>query len=95
MENIKAMFFSGVVTMFANVPNISEVPAEKLTFGGILFFIIFWYMKKIMPQSQELYAKVCEENRVLHEEIGRLKTELAILTERTAIVTQPKQEWGD
>lgn len=72
LDAIKCLFLSSSITLFANVPQMFEYPVEKLTFGALLFFIIWTYMKTILPKNQEEYARVCEENRKLLSEVERL-----------------------
>ncbi len=71
-DTIKCGFLSGTITLFANVPEIFEWPLEKLGFGALLFFIIWTYMKTILPKSQEDIQKLREENQKLIEEISKL-----------------------
>lgn len=71
VDAIKCFFLSSSITLFANVPEMFEYPVEKLTFGALLFFIIWTYMKTILPKNQADYARVCEENRKLLNEVER------------------------
>lgn len=94
IESLQAAIFPAAITLYASIP--TEYQPEKITAGAILFASAWYYIKHILPKNQEKYEKVCEENSELRDEITKLKVELAILTERTAIVTAPKQqEWGD
>lgn len=52
-DTMRCLIFSGTVTLFANVPDMFELPAEKLGFGALLFYIIWTYMKQILPKTQE------------------------------------------
>lgn len=71
-DTIRCALFSGTVTLFASVPEIFEMPMERISFGALLFFIIWTYMKKILPKTHEEMQKLREENRKLVEEIRKL-----------------------
>jgi len=69
---LRCGFFAGSITLFANVPQLFEWPLEKIGFGALLFFIIWTYMKQILPKTQEEMQKLREENRKLLDEISKL-----------------------
>ena len=71
-DTIKCGFFASSVTLFANVPEFFELPLEKIGFGALLFFIIWTYMRQILPKVQDEMLKLREENRQLLGEISRL-----------------------
>ena len=71
-DALRCGFLSGTITLFANVPELFEYPLEKLGFGAILFFIIWTYMKTILPKTHEEIQKLREENRKLLDEISKL-----------------------
>lgn len=68
----RCLFLSGTITLFANVPEMFEYPLEKLGFGAILFFVIWTYMKTILPKTHDDMQKLREENRKLIDEISKL-----------------------
>ncbi len=49
----KCLFLSGSITALANVPELFELPLEKIGFGTALFLVIWMYMKHILPKTQE------------------------------------------
>jgi len=71
-DTIRCGFFASSVTLFANVPELFELPLEKIGFGALLFFIIWTYMRQILPKVQEEMQKLREENRKLLDEISKL-----------------------
>jgi len=52
-DTLRCLFLSGTVTLFANVPDIFELPVEKIGFGALLFLIIWTYMKQILPKTHD------------------------------------------
>jgi len=73
----KCLFLSGTITLFANVPEMFEWPIEKIGFGALLFFIIWTYMKTILPKTQ---ADIDDKNK----RIECLIAEIAKLNELRA-----------
>ena len=71
-DTMKCGFLSGSITLFANVPELFEWPLEKIGFGALLFFIIWTYMRQILPKTQEEMPKLRDENRKLFDEISNL-----------------------
>ena len=71
-DTIRCGFFASSVTLFANVSELFELPLEKIGFGALLFFIIWTYMKQILPKVQEEMQSLRTENRKLREEISQL-----------------------
>jgi hypothetical protein len=71
-DMMRCGFLSGSITLFASVPSSFEMPLEKIGFGALLFFIIWTYMRQILPKVQEEMQKLREENRKLLDEISRL-----------------------
>ena len=71
-DAIRCGLLSGSITLFANVPTLFEMPLEKIGFGALLFFIIWTYMKHILPKTQEEMQKLRDENRKLLEEVSKL-----------------------
>ena len=71
-DSIRCLFLSSSITLFANVPQMFEWPLEKIGFGALLFFIIWTYMKHILPKTQEEMQKLRDENQSLIEEISKL-----------------------
>jgi len=71
-DTLKCGFLSGTITLFANVPELFEYPLEKLGFSAILFFIIWTYMKTILPKTHDEIKMLREENRKLLDEISKL-----------------------
>ena len=72
IDTMKCFFLSSSITLFANVPQMFEWPLEKIGFGALLFFIIWTYMKHILPKTQDEMQKLRDENQKLIEEISRL-----------------------
>ena len=72
IDTMKCFFLSGSITLFANVPQMFEWPLEKIGFGALLFFIIWTYMKHILPKTQDEMQKLRDENLKLIEEISKL-----------------------
>ncbi len=64
-DTLRCLTLSGAMTLFANVPDLFEWPLEKIGFGALLFFIIWTYMKQILPKT--------------HEEMERKNTRIAEL----------------
>jgi len=71
-DTIRCGFFASSVTLFANVPELFELPLEKIGFGALLFFIIWTYMRQILPKVQEEMQVLRAENRRLLDEISKL-----------------------
>ena len=71
-DTIRCGFFASSVTLFASVPTLFEWPLEKIGFGALLFFIIWTYMKQILPKTQEEMQKLRDENRKLLDEVSKL-----------------------
>jgi len=71
-DTIRCGLFASSVTLFASVPEMFELPLEKIGFGALLFFIIWTYMKQIFPKTQEEMQKLREENRKLLDEVSKL-----------------------
>ena len=72
IDTMKCFILSGSITLFANVPQMFEWPIEKIGFGALLFFIIWTYMKHILPKTQDEMQKLRNENQKLIEEISKL-----------------------
>ena len=60
-DTIRCGLFASSVTLFASVPEMFEFPLEKIGFGALLFFIIWTYMKQILPKTQEEMQKLRAE----------------------------------
>jgi hypothetical protein len=71
-DTIRCGIFASSVTLFANVPEFFEMPLEKISFGALLFFIIWTYMRQILPKVHDEMQKLREENRKLLDEISAL-----------------------
>jgi len=71
-DTLKCGIFAGSITLFANVPQLFEWPLEQIGFGALLFFIIWTYMKNILPKTHEEIQKLQEENRKLLDEILKM-----------------------
>jgi len=71
-DTIKCGFFASSVTLFASVPEMFELPLEKLGFGALLFFIIWTYLKHVLPKTQEEMQKLRDDNRKLLDEVSKL-----------------------
>ena len=74
MCHMKYMFLPASITLFASVPQMFELPIEQIGFGALLFFIIWTYMKHVMPKTQDEIARKNERVAELIEEIRRLNT---------------------
>ena len=71
-DSIKCLFLSGSITLFANIPELFELPMEKIGFGAILFFIIWTYMKHVLPKTQAEMERKNDRIAELVEEIRHL-----------------------
>ena len=71
-DSMRCLVLSSSITLFANVPQMFEWPLEKIGFGVLLFFIIWTYMKHILPKTQDDMQKLRDENQKLIEEISKL-----------------------
>ena len=71
-DGLRCGFLSGSITLFANVPELFEWPLEKIGFCALLFFIIWTYMRQILPKTQEEMQKLRDDNRKLLDEISKL-----------------------
>jgi len=71
-DSMRSIFLSASITLFANLPEMFELPGEKIGFGALLFFIIWRYMKHILPKTQEEMER--KNNRIaeLVDEIRHL-----------------------
>ena len=52
-DSMRCLFLSASITLFANLPDVFELPGEKIGFGALLFFIIWTYMKHVLPKTHE------------------------------------------
>ena len=52
-DSMRCLFLSASITLFANLPDVFELPSEKIGFGALLFFIIWTYMKHVLPKTHE------------------------------------------
>ena len=78
------------MTLFASVPSSFELSLEKIGFGALLFFIIWTYMKQILPKTQEEMQNLREENRKLLDEVSKLN----LLREQDQrLIASYLQEW--
>jgi len=71
-DSLKCLFLSGSITLFANIPELFELPMEKIGFGAILFFIIWTYMKHVLPKTQAEMERKNDRIAELVEEIRHL-----------------------
>ncbi|MCL2624506.1 MAG: hypothetical protein FWD31_12660 [Planctomycetaceae bacterium] len=71
---MRCLFLSGAITLFANLPDVLELPGEKIGFGALLFFIIWTYMRHVLPKTQAEMER--KNNRIaeLIEEVRHLNT---------------------
>ena len=76
---IRCGLLSGSLTLFASIPSSFEMSLEKIGFGALLFFIIWTYMKHILPKTYEEMRSLREENRKLLEEVAKLKEQAAFV----------------
>jgi ABC-type bacteriocin/lantibiotic exporter with double-glycine peptidase domain len=74
MYNTSYIFLPTSIALFATVPQMFDMSIEKIGFGALLFFIIWTYMKHVMPKTQEEIARKNERVAELIEEIRRLNT---------------------
>ena len=68
----KCLFLTSSITLFSQMPEIFELPLEKLGFGAILFFIIWTYLKTILPKTHEEMERKNKRIEQLVIEIGKL-----------------------
>lgn len=71
-DTMRCLIISGAVTLFANVPDLFELPVEKVGFAALLFFIIWIYMKQILPKTHEEMERKNARIAELIEEIRRM-----------------------
>ena len=71
-DSLRCLFLSVSITLFANVPGIFEFPIEKIGFGALLFFIIWTYIKHVMPKTQDEMERKNKRIAELAEEIRHL-----------------------
>ena len=71
-DSLRCLFLSVSITLFANVPGIFEFPVEKIGFGALLFFIIWTYIKHVMPRTQDEMERKNSRIAELAEEIRHL-----------------------
>jgi len=73
-DTLKCLLLSLSITVFAQVPELFEWEIEKIGFGALLFFIIWRYMKHILPKTQEEMER--KNNRIaeLVKEVQHLNT---------------------
>jgi len=71
-DSMRCLFLSASITLFANLPDVFELPSEKIGFGALLFFIIWTYMRHVLPKTQEEMER--KNNRIaeLIEEVRHL-----------------------
>lgn len=71
-DTMKCLFLSASITLFAQVPELFDVQVEKIGFGALLFFIIWTYMRHVLPKTQAEMER--KNNRIaeLVEEIRHL-----------------------
>jgi hypothetical protein len=68
-DSLRYLFLPASITLFANVPDIFEMPMERIGFGAILFFIIWTYIKHVLPKTQEEMERKNHRIAELIEEI--------------------------
>ena len=73
-DAMKCLFLSASITLFANLPDVFELPGEKIGFGALLFLIIWTYMKHILPKTQDEMERKNKRIAELVEEIRHLNT---------------------
>ena len=71
-DTLKCLFFSGSLTLFANTPQMFEWPLEKIGFGALLFFIIWMYLKHILPKTHEEMDEKNKRIQQLMDDVRRL-----------------------
>ena len=71
-DSLKCIFLSASITLFANLQELFDLPNERLGFGALLFLIIWTYMRKVLPKTQEEMER--KNNRIaeLVDEIRHL-----------------------
>ncbi len=73
-DTLRCFLISGSVTLFANVPDMFELPVEKIGFGALLFLIIWTYMKQILPKTHDEMERKNARIAELIQEVHRLNT---------------------
>lgn len=73
-DSLRCLILSTSITLFANVPELFEWPIEKISFGALLFFIIWTYIKHILPKTQEEMDRKNTRIAELIEELRHLNT---------------------
>lgn len=72
IDTMKCLFLSGSITLFAQVPEMFEWPIEKVGFGALLFLIVWTYMNRILPKTQDEIERKNKRIEELIVEIGKL-----------------------
>ena len=74
IDSINAFILSATVTLFASTPDLDflKFPYEKITFGALLFFIIWTYMRTVLPKTQSVIEEKNKRIEELIKEISRL-----------------------
>jgi hypothetical protein len=95
-DSLRYLFLPASITLFANVPDIFELQAEKIGFGALLFFIIWTYMKHVLPKAQDEMERKNSRITELAEDVRNLNA----LRERDqeiimALVKEAKQSLPD
>lgn len=91
MDLIKTTFLSGVCTLFAQTPDIFEgVSLEKIGFGSLLFLIIWVYLYKVLPKSQEqierLHIQLTEQQKTIASLCEKLNDDDKTISKLTALM---------
>ena len=71
-DTLKCLLLSLSITVFAQVPELFEWEIEKIGFGALLFFIIWTYMKNVLPKTQEEMERKNKRITELAEEVRHL-----------------------
>ena len=97
-DTLRCLFLSGSVTLFANVPDMFELPLEKIGFGALLFLIIWTYMKQILPKTHDEMerknARIAELIQEIHN-LNRIREKDQKLLESILREHQRKNESND
>jgi F0F1-type ATP synthase membrane subunit b/b' len=74
IDSLRTFTLSAYMTLFAATPDLDflQFPYEKVGFGVLLFFIIWSYMKNVLPKTQQVLEEKNKRIEELIREISRL-----------------------
>ena len=97
MDFLRTTGLAGVCTLFAQTPDVFDgFTLEKIGFGSLLFLIIWAYLYKVLPKSQEqnerLYGQVAEQQKTINSLCEKLNADNKTIEQLTALVQDKLEE---